>query len=76
MNFVTMSLWTLVHTCRFVKVQLDFFRCLMFALCDLEIKAMFEPIRFKLMVEVVSLVNECLIFIQKFGGYIDSKNLC
>jgi len=48
----------------------------MFALCDLEIKAMFEPLRFKLMVEVVSMVNKWLIFTQNFGGHIDSKNLC
>ncbi len=69
MSFVAMSLWTLVHTCRFVKVQLEFLRCLMFALCDLEIKAMFEPLRFKLMVEVVSLVKKCLIFTQIWGPH-------
>jgi hypothetical protein len=72
-----MPLWTLICNCRLIcKNAIGFFEVFMFALCDLEIKAMFEPSRFKLMVEVVSLANKCLIFTQNFGGYIDSKSLC
>lgn len=61
---------------RFVEVQSNLLRCLLFALCNLENEAMLEPSRLKLMVEAISLVKKSLVLIKKFGGYIVSKSLC
>ncbi len=61
---------------RFVEVQSILLRCSLFSLCNLEIGAMLEPSRLKLMVETISLVKKSLVPIKKFGGYIVSKTLC
>jgi len=45
---------------RFVEVQSKFWRCLLFALCNLENEAMLEPSRLKLMVEAISLMKKIL----------------
>lgn len=71
-SFVTMPLWTLICICRcaikffevYVAYILQLGKC-----CALLFKTQVDP------VEVTSLVKIFLVLIEKFGHYIESKNL-
>jgi hypothetical protein len=71
-SFVTMPLWTLICICRcaikFVEVYVAYIlqlgKC-----CALIFKTQVDP------VEVISFVKIFLVLTEKFGHYIESKNL-